>query len=273
MLTELEAQSNVLSLEAMHNELGLESALSQLPQFISKIRGFFADRLGNPLQFNFLGDRRTKFLKSVEKTTYLDFKNVTLYVPQGLTCQYLEHAKVLDDAVSTCLTMEADVLDPLIKWLGERIGNPSSLASVTSALKIDGFSGKDFEKQEKNYHACFVAHGKKESEVPYQKAIARQNDWAKVLAGLESMELRMSIDLHNRLIEKMKRLDDLLETLVRRMKESPNAYRLSPRATSDLAQTVFSAARRLEFYALTKFRLEEYSVAVKDSIEKLSKFV
>ncbi len=273
MFKEIEAQSSVLSLEAMNGELGLESALSQLPQFIGKVRAFFSDRLGNPLKFNFLGNRRSYFLQRITKTTYTDFKNVTLYVPQGLTCQYLVHSKVLDESVETCLTMEAKVLDPLIQWLGERVGNPSSLASVTSSLKIDEFSTKEFEQHEKQFHACFVTHGKKESEVPYSQAIARQNDWMKVLDGLESMELRMSLDLHRRLMEKMKRTDDLLSTLVRRMEESPDVYRLSPRATSDLAHAVFNTARHLEFYALTKFRLEEYSTAVRDSVEKLSKFV
>ena len=273
MLKDLKDTSVTLSLEAHCGEASLENALDQLPDFIGQIRSFFTDKIGSPLKINFVGINRFWFNKSIMKTTYTDFKNVTVFVPQGLDTTYLDYQSVLTDAVAASVKLEEAVLDPLIKWLGERLGNPMSLSSSVSALRIPGFAALKIEAIEERIHESFIKTGQKQSEVPYPQAIRRQGDWDTMVKGIESMEMLMTEDYHKRLLEKMRRLDDLLATLVRRVKESPETYKFSSQALADLATTTYTAARHLEFYGLTKYRLEEYSTAVRDSIAKLEVFV
>lgn len=273
MLNELDDLSRVMSLEAFCGDVSLENAFAKLPGYIGQLRTFFTDKIGGPLKLNFTGTNNFTFNKAVQKTTYTDFKNVTLFVPQGLTVPYLQYQSVLEDATACTLKMEESVLDPLIKWLGERLGNPASLSSVSSALKVPGYNAQNIEAIEKAIQKSFVSTGQKQSEVAYPSVIKRQGDWTEITSGIESMELRMSEDFHKRIVEKMHRLDDLLATLVRRIEETPTVYSVSPQTLSDLATVSFSAARHLEFYGLTKYRLEEYSTAVRDSIKKLEVFV
>lgn len=270
MLKEIEETGTLIALEAQCGEISMENAFSKLPEFIAQARSFLGEKIGNPLTMAFAGNRPQDFVRAVSKTTYTDFKMVTVYVPQGMNVPYLTLQKTLQDSAAHCLTIEERALDPLIKWLGERLGNPSALTSVTSSFKIPS---NDVEKLEKAYHDCFIVNGQKQSEIPYQKAISRQGDWNDIVAGVEGFEKQLTSDLHKRLMEKMSRLDDLLATLVRRIQETPEAYKFSSTALADLASTVYATARQLEFYGLTTYRAESYNTAVKDTIKKLQVFV
>lgn len=270
MLKEIEETSNLIALEAHAGNESFQNALGKLPGFITQLRGFLTGKIGDPLVSNFLGNRPAPFIRAIGKTTYTDFKHVNVYVPQGLRVSYLEHQKVLADACTHCVGIEGTTLDPFIKWLGERIGNPASFSSISSALRTPG---GEVEKIEQAYHAGFIVNGQKQSEVSYTKAIARQSDWPAIMDGIDTMERQLTADLHKRFIDKMIRLDDLLATLVRRIEESPEAYKFSAPALSDLATHSYAAARELEFYGLMKYRLESYTVAVRDTVKKLEVFV
>lgn len=270
MLKEIEETSSMISLEAYCGTVSFENAFSKLPGFVEQLRSFLGSKLGDALSANFFGNRPQVFIRNIGKTTYTDFKHVMVFVPQGLNVPYLTHQKVLQDACDVCLKIEETTLDPLIKWLGERIGNPSALTSVSSTLKVP--SG-EFENIEKAYHDGFIVNGQKQSEVPYMKAIQKQSDWDTIITGVERMEKQLTADFHKRLLDKMARLDNLLSTLVRRIEENPDVFKFSPSALADLATTAYAAARQLEFYGLTKYRLESYSVSIRDTVKKLEVFV
>lgn len=270
MLKEIEETSSLIALEAHVGNESFQSALSRLPGFLTQLRGFLTGKIGDPLATNFLGMRPVPFIRAIGKTTYTDFKHVNVFVPQGLKVPYLVHQKVLQSACDHCVTIESNTIDPLVKWLGERIGNPSSFASISSALRPP--SGA-VEKIELAYHENFVTNGQKQSEVNYMKAIARQADWNEIMDGIDTMERQLTADLHKRFLEKMSRLDDLLATLVRRIEENPDIYKFSSPALADLATHSYAAARELEFYGLMKYRLESYTVAVRDTVKKLEVFV
>lgn len=270
MLKDIEETSTMISLEAQCGHESFENAFAKLPGLVDQLRSFLSNKIGDPLSLNFLGMRPHFFIRAIGRTTYLDFKHVTLYVPAGLNVPYLAHQKVLEQSSKHCLDIERDVLDPLTKWLGERVGNPTAFSSVTSTLKAPSGTA---DKLEKDYQAQFISNGQKQSEVPYSDAIGRQGDWETVVSGLEAMEKQLSADLHERLLVKMKRLDDLLSTLVRRIEENPESYKFSAPALSDLATHSYAAARQLEFYGLTKYRLQTYATAVRESVKKLEVFV
>lgn len=275
MLNHLENTSATLSLEARCGEASLESAMSQVPEFIGKLRGFFNDWRGS-LKFTpgvpaFL--KPFDFIKAIQKTTYTDFKQVDVFVPQGLKVPYLTYSAVLLQSTDFLLKTETDFIDPYLKWLGVRLGQPSTLNSVASTLSKAADQTSAMEKIEKAYHECFVSAGQRQGSVSYHQAIGRQADWQPISEQLVSLTTRVNDDLHARLLEKMRRIDELLAALVKRADESPELYKLSPATLSDLVQHAYAAARFFEFYGLTRYRVDEYRSAINDTIKKLEVFV
>lgn len=274
MLNELQRKSIILSLEAQHNAVSLESALRQLPMFLTQIKSHLTNWAGSLKFSNFvfsLSDASV-FARKISKTKYTDFKEVTLFVPQGMNVTYLQYAGALSASVDMILDAEANYIDPYIKWLGERLGRPETLRSVVSSFN-PAFKSEAIDKVQSKIDECFVKGGQKHSEVKYFNAIARQADWTAVSEAVTTLQTRCNDEMHKRLMAKMAVLDDYLTTLTKRIEMDKETYNLSPAALSGLAVGAYTAASILEFYAITRYRIDEFAHAVNDSVKKLNKFV
>lgn len=273
MLNELQRKSIILSLEAQHNAVSLESAFRQLPMFLTQIKTHLSSWSGSLKFSNFVFNLSdgSAFARKIAKTKYTDFKEVTLFVPQGMNVTYLQYVGALTASVDMILDAEANYIDPYIKWLGERLGRPDTLRSIASSFN-PAFKSDSLDKAQVKIDECFVKAGQKHSEVKYFTAISRQADWPAVSDALTALQTRCGDDLHKRLMGKMAILNDYLTTLTKRIETDKDTYVMSPSALSGLAVGAYTAASILEFYGITRYRIDELAHAVNDSIVKLNKF-
>lgn len=276
MLDQLEETSKVMSLEAHCGGASLESAVARVPSFVDKLKTFFSDWTSS---IKFSGGsavfkKPVDFLRAIGKTTYSDFKQVNLFVPQGLRVNYVTYQDKLLAAMTFILKTEEDFIDPYIKWLGVRVGQPTALASTMS-----GFGDADILKKDKLVEVeramqeCFAPNGQRSSEVPYMSAIGRQGDWTVVSENLTTLTSTLGEDYHKRLMGKMDRIEDLLTTISKRMVESPEVYKLSPTTVAEMVTGAYASAKYFEFYGITRYRVDEFRKSVEDSISKLEVFV
>lgn len=276
MLDQLEETSKVMSLEAHCGSASLESAVAQVPSFVDKLKTFFSD-WASSIKFPGSGvvfKKPVDFLRAIGKTTYTDFKQVNLFVPQGLRVSYVTYADKLLTAMAFILKTEEDFIDPYIKWLGVKLGQPTALAS-----NISGFGDSDILKKDKlteierAVQECFTLNGQRNSEVPYMSAIGRQGDWALASDKLITLTSTLNDDYHKRLMSKMDRIEDLLTVISKRMVESPEVYKLSPTTVAEMVTGAYASAKYFEFYGITRYRVDEFRKSVEDSISKLVVFV
>ncbi len=136
MLDKIEKDSRILALESQCGTPSMESVLEYLPKFVGDLTTYFNDWRASMGKTQGLPAMAMPhdFIRAISKTTYTDFRNVNVYIPEGLKVTYLQYGGALDHMAKTLASEEVTLLDHYIKWLGEGVGRPSAFASITGTV-------------------------------------------------------------------------------------------------------------------------------------------
>lgn len=271
MLEQLQRDSAVISLEAQSGQLS--EAVGRLPDFFSGLKTAFTKYLAQPLSSFFSRHDITWFSREVQKVQYVGLREVEVFTPAGLKVDFLTYAQVLTGATKSALTLKQDVLIPFTKWLGAKLGSPTSLNALTGNLAIAGYHPHDTEKLQKQISDCFVSSGKLEVVAPYAAAIKRNGDWAPLSKDVAELLSAFSDAHHKEIVGLVNEATGLMDTLLRRIQEEPDVYKLSPATLQALATIAYQIGCEIEFYGLLRHRVDEFGKALDDSINKLETFV
>ena len=257
----------VISLEA---RAGLTAiATGRLPDFFASVKGTFNTYLAQPLKNMFSARGLSWFAREIAKASYPAMRGTEVYIPAGLKTDYLTYGKVLETATESMASLKHDVLQPFQKWLAQKLGNPSSLNSLTADAKIENYKSHATPKLEKSIQDCFNLHGKQEVVTAYENAVKRNADWAAISAVADKLNAAFSDAAHKEIVDQVNEITGMMDTLMRRIKEDPDTYKLSATSLTLLSNVSLALAQEIEFYGLLRHRMGEYSKAVVDTMEKL----
>lgn len=268
MLTQLENQKNIISMEALTPSQTLSALTDRLPGFVSDVKQFLKDLFSTDQEpaYNFFDTK--KIPTEIRKVNYTSLMPLRVYVPAGLKVTYLEYIAAMEQAQAVVDVLVKETLQPFNRWLAIQLGNPSNLAQLRSDRDISGFKLHDIEAVKKAIAVCFDP-GSVETETTFGKVFKRAGDWH---AAAEQLN-----DLNNRLI----RIDrsvvsDLtdsiavnLDVLLRRIDENPEEYKLSGNTLNVIAQMSYNMARECEFYSVYYYQLRALFQAFEDSEKKV----
>lgn len=272
MLDQLKLASEEISLEAISGGASVAQALSRLPLYLDNAKQFYVKNIGEPVKTLFAKKDLVWFAQKVQPVSYVDLREVEVFVPAGLKTDLLSYSDVLLEAASYTNTFRLEVLDPFTKWLAGKLAEPSSLNSLRPALEIEGFEKRDLDKITKKLTACFdekAANG----VAPYGKAVKRNADWTKIVANAVELQARFLKDDHMLVLQQMNKTTDLLDTLLNRIQQEPETYQVSGPVVSSIAKVAYAVAKEIEFYGIVRFRTEEFSHALNETQSKLQEVI
>lgn len=270
MLDDLKYRRDVITLESKSGAEALQHAVGRLPDFFISVRAAFSAYLANPTIQLFVPAAAYSLKKFSDDKSYADLRKLEAYVPPGLSVDYLTYTEVLKDGAKQMQAIRQDVLLPFSSWLAHKLGNPSSLAAITVNLKVDGFHLHSVEKIEQRIQSCFNPHVKQESLTTYGNVVRRNADWVTLQKDMELLNTAFSDDYHRGVVDLVNRCTSQIDTLMRRMQEEPDVYKISPPAVAALANMCYQIARELEFYGILRNRIQELSHAINTTAQKLS---
>ncbi len=269
-LQKLRHQRDVISLEAVSGEAALGQAIGRLPTFFQEAKAFFGNNIAEPVVDFFARKDLMWVANKTAKHQYSELRPHEVTVPQGMCCDYVTYLRALKSAAQAAATITSNTLVPYNAWLGQKLGNPAALASLTDSLDIKGFKPAEVDVLIKDLNACFATDGRKEVHVTYGQAIRRNTDWVEVANLVTEIEALFAKKDHDELVKQMNSAKMLTDLLIKRLEEDPKTYKASPVTISAIAATTYQIGAHLEFYALVRHRVSETSQALQATKEALT---
>lgn len=210
------------------------------------------------------------FVREMEHRTYTDFRNVQLFVPEGLLVPYTEHGTILSSSLAYLQEVDTQFIDVFSKWLAQCVGSPTTLQAAIPTINVKAAKLDKMDLNESAYQEQFATSGIRLGSRDYLSVIKRQGDWAVIFKNLNDLTAQCNDKMHVSFVNKLKRVDELLDTIEKRSNQSPETYTISPTVNTGLVECSHAAAKIFEFYGLTRYRIDAYRKAVVDSVDKLT---
>lgn len=251
MTDTLRLQRDTLALEAFSFS-DLQAAVRRVfPSMVKTLKGTFGLLPNSAPAIKFTSDQRG-FIKTLEGTNYLDLVDMPWTAPEGLKVDYLTYQDALDAAVNHSVEVIDKVLTPFATYLGKLIS--------ASDRKFDTVGiFQDMAKREEQRQAVVAAIEKcfdnTEKEITaYGKIVKRNADWDQIFKNLNYESTTMN-RLDRRVINnKIAELVELCETVIKKV-ERGELEGVSPETVKSLGDGVYQAAKELEFFAATHYRV------------------
>lgn len=266
MLDHLRHQSAVISLEAASGENAVMQAVQRLPTFFTAAKVAFQKLLNvGPIPNGvMLGAFRKR-----NPADYAQMRHLIVAIPPGMSVDYLTYVNTLHEVAKLAIHLRSNVIAPFSAWAGERLGNPASLAAISSNLNITGYKPLAVDKLQQQLDKCFTANARHEATATYAKVIQRNADWTEVNQRTAQINELFAATEHNAIMRSVNDLVEILDQLGMRVEQSREVYKLSPAALNTLSVTTLAVAQQLEFYGALRYRLVELNKALQDADENL----
>lgn len=270
-LDQLRRQRDIISLEADSGGAAMAQAASRLPAFFTSVREAISKQLNNMGDLLFGKTDLKRFALRMQRVPYASLRNEPAVVPPGLHTDLLTYGRHLTAACASVQDIDKDSLAPYAAWLQSKLGNPSSLASLTNALDIRGYKPLGIKSLQDTLNDCFLPDNVKQPhEVPYGQAIRRQNDWSAIADVVSQLEHCCTEKSHRQVVQRLDDIDELVQKLLTRIKEDPEQYKLSSKTLTTLSNVSYSIATEVEFYALLRHHVREYVTAVQETQKRFA---
>lgn len=265
----LSTELNIISMEAAGGLASLYHAVDRMPGFLSSIRQSLVtsttDENGEPIPANY-----SKLARRIAGSKYMDFVNMTIYVPPGMKGTYLEYLDSLEAAEKTVLAIPKTVVEPFIRWVASLTSNPEQLASQRGMQAVKDMAIVDQTKlREQIMHNIDGAN--KATDRRYGEVVKRNADWGQIENKLEALNHNLIGAGRKKIAQQVADAVDMVENLIERIKEDPEEYPVGEAAVTLLAKTCFNVAKVLELYAVYCYQLRLLTVAIEDSQTYLGK--
>lgn len=270
MLDDLKYQRDVITLESSSGAVALEHAVGRLPDFFLNVRATFSKYLSQPATMLFQKRDITTVAERTKNKAYTELRGQEAFVPPGLKVDYLSYAQTLSEGAKQMRLIRQEVLLPFASWLGTKLGNPSSLSTLTINLDVSGLHLHSVEKLEKKIQSCFNLQGRQEAMTTYGQVIKRNADWLPLAKEVDYLTTSFNETQNAEIIELVNRCTNQIDTLMQRMQEDPQQYKISPPAVAALVNLCYEIACELEFYGLLRNRISELCHAINTTAQKIA---
>lgn len=264
-------ESPVDDLMTIHRRIAMESnflanfstsVASLLPSLTKSSKRFFAGLSFSPVETPNTQER-PKFVKLLDKHTFLDVGELSIFVPEGFAGNLVAYSKLLKESAEHSGVVLSDVLTPYNAFLASLINGASlkNTHDVLGYLKQNDASrdhlNSDIGKQ--------FAH-RKNSRLPMKACTERLADWDEILEVLRLTKTTIESVDRSKVIKAVAETNDLLDALCASAVEG-ELDNISSNQIRSLSTSTYSVAMEAEFYAITLNRYNTMQVCVNDTID------
>lgn len=260
-------QRRMISLESNTLSNALSAATDRLPTYVADVKSFLFTLFASEPTIAPRDLGKPETITLLKKIPYVTLQSNIVYVPPGLSVPYLELAKALADCEPVATGLYNDILIPFDKWISALLSNPEKLSSITTA-NIPGLKLHNLERSVKELAACFHAP-QTQTEVSFGNAFKRVSDVDTAADLLNKTVIKASHRTYSDVREAVNFITQHIDTLIRRINENPETYKLSGSVTAALADITHNMAIHCEFYSGFQYQLLSTVKAFKDTEVKL----
>lgn len=205
------------------------------------------------------------FRKLSKADNYMRLRNKRVIVPKGLNVTYLDHLKTLHKSQKHVDGLFEDVLIPIDKFLGALLHNPDNLKGQREAGIVQEVIDRDVESVQKEVAKDF-SRDQAEQRL-YGELIGRQSDWIKISGSFNDLSEALAVITREEVLKYVTGIGELLETLIERLEEDPEAYASNGVGISNMAKVAYAVAGEVEYYALHSYMVEGLQVSIENATE------
>lgn len=204
-----------------------------------------------PVALNY-GEFR-KFVDLMEKQKYMAIESLRWFVPEGFTGSMVEYTAALELCSIHAEGIIADVLNPYAQFLSRIITSKNATMNTTRDL---GFLAKrDVERESlQTSVGKFFVHGSTGAKTTIGQCFSRNADWKPFFNGLgllRDSSDRVKPEVVQGQVKDIMGLLDGLKSAVHNGELDGS----SSQTLKNLSEGTLSAAREVEFYSVTMFRI------------------
>lgn len=264
--TELLKFRNALALEMIGVEPILRATQRLLPGIM---RNFSAvPRLRDLPEYKTLSSDGRKFIKLMEKWTYVQIRDVRAFRPEGMSSTYLQFLATLLPVTEQVKGILIDVVQPYSQFLAQLVANRDARLSTDDATQ----EYRALEARRESIYEQFAAHYRAGSYATNAKVgdvVERQDDWVKVLATLEQCERNMKEVNRDKLDNLVQQCSRSLELLYQQLQKGA-IDQASHEAAKRLSNGAYQVAKELELFSTTYYRVLALRGSVSDTVDFLT---
>lgn len=262
--------ANIVSTEALLPSYITNAFSASAPEFFNRAKALIADAFSRARVSDFRRVDSTKVRWAADKLSYLDMVDILLPTLPGLSAPYLDLIKVLDTAQSRVDSLTKEVLKPLQQHLAVLLNDPVKMTSqsLSTGVKFKGIAQEQFSK---SLAQLFKAGNR--AVWKYGELFKRQSDLAEIDKQVQGIVGRYQAIDRNAVQKQLLDLERMIDTLVSRVREEPEAYKLSGPVLKQLVQLIYQTAQEVEFYGLVGYHLKALTEALAEDYEEIVKAV
>ena len=262
MLKKLQINRDIVGLEAF-SASNVTGFFKDMFPSIKTAYNSFSDAFRPSEAAVMLAPTHKEFERELSKHSYMDIKELSASVPEGLKVDYREYADILLVAAKHVANVST-TLSEFNVYLAQLIShNEMRLSTDDKAAKFAALE-KQRELILSDLGNCFDK-GSTRSDVTIAKVVNRNNEWGDVFAICEKMTeevLKVNRVKLNRAIEDSV---EMMEALERKLKAA-EMDGVSPNVVNNLAAGAYQVASELEFFSVVYYRVEVFVNCVNKTI-------
>lgn len=269
MQISLEQQASVLSMEAFNLRASLTALTKVFPQYARGIGDTITSYLANdqPLIPLVQVSKKTGLAQGVD---YMSHRKTPIYGPAGLKSSYLDYLHAVEASVSLAKEVYVSQLVPFNQWIGNLLGDPESLSSISVKQDVLKYDEADIEKCKKLLEKC-INRASSQTKHEYGKLVRQNAEWDEILAKTNLLVVAYQTVNRTAMLNEVDALNEQLLKLASRIQEEPETYKASGVTISELAKRCLVVARYVEFYSITGYLMTELSSTVQESVDALKR--
>ena len=244
-------------------------ARSDIRSFGEKVSRFFRNLITREgINIRLLSESRIP--KSMEKISYSDARDVKIIVPKGFMGPYKDYLEAIEPiAQGPIASLQEDVLDEFLDFLGTMINDPERLRSQRHSGLLETLQQRDIEQHQEKIGEFY---GRDQAERRrYGELVGRQSDWKDITKLWNNVVTELQQIPRKTIEDKTEQASDLLETLSEKLDEDPEIYNLSGISAENLTNMSYGVAFEVEFYSIFTYMLEEFGGSLDYCIDELPK--
>lgn len=212
-------------------------------------------------------NNRMNVVRMLDGQNYVHLSALSVYVPEGFQGNLLDYAGVLQKSSFHAAGIVSDVLNPFNTFLSQLLSSQN--ARLTNYGQLSYLSQRDAEREKQNKSiGQFFKNNTNVGKQAYGKVLRRNSEWndlVTVLPQIDQTISSVSREMVQRAVDDCVSLIDSIKTAA----EDGTLDNMSAAMIKQLSQATLSAAREVEFYAITAHRASALSIAVDDSLKSI----
>ena len=263
--------SQQLSMESMAQE----SFINDFAGFVSNIFNAFRNT-GNFLQVRGfsksaqttpLTKENKKFLELVNPAPFTEMRQLRAYVPEGMSCTYLEMLDQLLESSEYLKGLYAQVVHPYSLYLARFLSDQNTALSPESKRFEYAKLEQDRDARIANFTKLYKSDSYK-TDTTVGTVINRNADWNDVLAKQKTVIANLEAVDRKALKREIDQCTDYLALIADNMKKSGQQTR--PEAAERLSLGAYQVAKEIEYFSNTYYRALSVNAAIDKTVENIT---